>query len=84
MSANPLVSVLFASDCLVGLVVKASALRVADPGFESRFLCGEFSRLSHTSDLNTGTAALYWLPWQAPGVIRLALGLVGLVSVYCD
>ena len=28
--------------------------------------------------------AFQWLPFQAPDVIGLALGLVGLVSVYCD
>ena len=28
--------------------------------------------------------ALQWLPCQAPGVIGSVLGLVGLVSVYCD
>ena len=27
---------------------------------------------------------LQWLPCQAPGVMGSALGLVGLVSVYCD
>ena len=31
---------------LVGLMVRASASRAAD----SRFLCGDFSGLSHTSD----------------------------------
>ena len=44
-------------DCLVGIVVKVSALTAEDPGFES---C------------------------QAPGIKGSALGLVGLVSVYCD
>ena len=39
---------------LVGLVVKASAPRVEDPGFESR-LRRDFSRSSHTSDFKTGT-----------------------------
>ena len=41
-------------DRLVGLVVKASALRAADPGFESR-LRRDFSGSSHTSDLKIGT-----------------------------
>ena len=36
---------------LVGLVVKASALRAEGPGFES----GIFSGSSHTSDLKIGT-----------------------------
>ena len=41
-------------DRLVGLVVKASASRAGDPGFESRW-GGIFSGSSHTSDLKTGT-----------------------------
>ena len=40
-------------DRLVGVVVKASASRVADPGFNSCLLCGDFSGLSHTSDLKS-------------------------------
>ena len=39
---------------LGGLVVKASASRAEDPGFESR-LRRIFSGSSHTSDLNIGT-----------------------------
>ena len=39
---------------LVGLVVKASASRSEDPGFESR-LRGIFSGSSHTGDLKIGT-----------------------------
>ena len=38
---------------LVGLVVKASASRAGDPGFESR-LRRDFSGSSHTSDLKIG------------------------------
>ena len=38
----------------VGLVVKASASRAEDPGFESR-LGRDFSGSSHTSDLKFGT-----------------------------
>ena len=38
---------------LVGLVVKASASRAEDPGFESR-LQRDFSGSSHTSDLKIG------------------------------
>ena len=38
-------------DHIIGLVVKASALRVADPGFNSCLCLGDFSRSSHTSDL---------------------------------
>ena len=40
--------------CLGGLVVKASASRVEDPGFKSR-LRRDFSGSSHTSDLKIGT-----------------------------
>ena len=32
----------------------------------------------------TSKLALQWLPCQAPGVIGSVLGLVGLVSEYCD
>ena len=40
---------------LVGLVVKASASRAEDPGFESR-LCRDFlGGSSHTSDFKIGT-----------------------------
>ena len=42
------------SDRLVGLVVKASASRAEDPGFESR-LRRDFSGSGHTSDLKIGT-----------------------------
>ena len=62
-------------------MVKASASRAEDPGFESR-LRRDFSGSSHISDLKK--LALQWLPCQAPGVIGSALGLVGPVSVYCD
>ena len=41
-------------DHLIGLVVKASASRAQDPGFESR-LGWDFSGWSHTSDLTIGT-----------------------------
>ena len=56
---------------LVGLVVKASASRVVDPGFAS-CLRQDFSRLSHASDLKIGTPARHllvygqcwdWLAW---------------------
>ena len=42
------------SNRLGGLVLKASASRAEDPGFESR-LCRDFSGSSHTSDLKNGT-----------------------------
>ena len=41
-------------DHLGGLVVKASASRAEDPGFESR-LRRDFSGSSHTSDIKIGT-----------------------------
>ena len=66
---------------LVGLVVKASASRAEDPGFESR-LRRDFFRgrvIPVTQKL-----ALQWVHCQAPGVIGSALGLVVPVSVYCD
>ena len=60
---------------LGGIVVRASASGVEDPGFESR-LRRDFSGSSHTSDLKIGT--------PVTGIIGSALGLVGPVSVYCD
>ena len=42
-------------DCLIGLVVKVSASRAEDPGFESRLRQDFFPGLSHTSDLKIGT-----------------------------
>ena len=42
-------------DPLCGQMVKASSSVMADPGFESRFLPGDFSGSSNTSDLNIGT-----------------------------
>ena len=80
-ATNRLLLVHQMEDRLVGLVVKASASRAEDPGFESR-LRRDFVRgrvIPVTQKL-----ALQWLPWQAPGVIGSALGLVGPVSVYCD
>ena len=44
----------FVSDRLVSLVVRASASRAEDPGFES-CLRQDFSGSIHTSDLNIGT-----------------------------
>ena len=57
----------------VGLVVKASASRAEDPGFEFRLRRDFFLGQSYQ-----------WLPCQAPGIIVSALGLVGPLSVYCD
>ena len=42
---------------LVGLEVKALALRAEGPGFDSRLRCGDFSGSSHTSHLKIGTPA---------------------------
>ena len=65
-------------DLLFGLVVKATASRPEDDGFESR-LRRDFSVIPVTSKL-----ALQWLPCRAPGITGSVLGLVGPVSVYCD
>ena len=65
-------------DCLVGLVVRRPPRERKVPG--SNPACdGIFSGSSHTCDLNIGTPVA-----TLPGVIGSALGLVGLVSVYCD
>ena len=45
---------LISFDHLIGLVVKMSALRAENPGFESRWR-RDFSGSSHTTDLNNGT-----------------------------
>ena len=58
----------------------ASALRADDLGFSSCLCHGDFSGLSHTSDLKL---AFQWLLCQAPD-IGLAQGLVGSVSIYYD
>ena len=65
---------------LVGLVVKASASRAEDPGFES-LLRRDFSGSSHTRNLKIGTPVAT-LPggWRS----RVSVGLVDPVSVYCD
>ena len=47
-------SILFCNDHLIGLVVKVSAARAEDPGFESR-LRRDVSGSSHTNDLKMGT-----------------------------
>ena len=70
----------YSAHCLAGLVVKVSAMGAEDPGFEYR-LPRDFSGSSHTSDLKL---TLQWLRCQAPDITGSALGLVSLVSVYCD
>ena len=74
---DPLVtsSDLQSEDCLFGLVVKGSASRTEDPGFDSRLRHGDFSRSSHTSGLKN---------WLSSGYPGSALGLVGPVSIYFD
>ena len=67
----PAIGLLYAVYLLIGIVVKASALKAADPGFSSR-LRQDFYGLSLTSGY----------PARLPGVIWSALELVGLVSVY--
>ena len=67
------------SDPLVGLVVKASAMSVEDPGFESR-LRWDFSGSSHTSDLKKIGTPVATLPGACR--YRVGAGLVDLVSVY--
>ena len=61
-------------------MVRASASRAEDPGFESHL------RLDFPGQVipMTQKLTLQWLPCQEPGVIGSALGLVGLLSVYCD
>ena len=59
---------------LVGLVVKASALRAEDPGFKSHLHQDFFSVLSHTSDLKIGTQMATLLGTWWPGVSILWLG----------
>ena len=54
MNAFDIVWDIILANRLAGLVVKASALEVEDPGFKSR-LRWDFSGSSHTSDLKIGT-----------------------------
>ena len=48
-------SKIYVGDRLAGLVAKVSASGAEDPGFESRLRL-DFSRSSHTSNLNFGTS----------------------------
>ena len=70
---------------LVGLVVKVSASRAEDSGFNSHLWCWDFSRSSHTSDLKMGSPVATLLgTWHyrvsagtdRPGVSILWLGEV--------
>ena len=76
MSSSVITCPSYKANLLAGLVVKASASRAEDPGFESR-LRRDFFRIESIK------LALQWLPCQAPCVIGSALGLVGPMSVYC-
>ena len=73
-----------AADRLVGLVVTASTSGAADPGFDSRFLRGDFSESSHTSDtsdIKTGTPVATLLGVR---YCRVSAGQVGPVLVCYD
>ena len=52
-------------------MVKASASRAEDPGFNSRLRCGDFCGSSHTSDLKIGTpvATLPVLAYLCPSLL---------------
>ena len=67
---------------VITLVVKASVSTVADLGIDS-CLCALGIFLGQVIPV-TYKLALQWLPWQALGVMRSALGLAGAVPVYCD
>ena len=74
-------SIVGLSPChLVGLVVKASAPRAEDPGFES-LLRRYFSGWSHTSDSKTGTPVA-----TLPGAwrYRVSTGTGRPGVMYCD
>ena len=62
-------------------MVKVSASRVADlvsiPAFNVGFILARVIPV-------TSKLVMQWLSCQMPGVIRSTLGLVGLVSLYCD
>ena len=59
---------LFLRDRLHGLVVKASASRAEDPGFEFRLRRGDFSESSHTSDLKIDSPVV-----TLPGALRYGI-----------
>ena len=61
---------------LLGLVIKASALKADDPEFDSRCRCGDFCGLSHTSDLKLGA--------PVANLLGVSAGTGYPVSVYCD
>ena len=69
---------------LAGLVVKASASRAEDPGFESR-LRRDFSGSSHTSDLKIDTPVPTlpgaWRYRVSAGTSRTGVSILGLSEV---
>ena len=67
---------------LVGLVVKASASRAANPEFDSRLR--QWGLFQGPVIPVTLKLTLQQLPCQASGIIGSVLGLVSPVSVYCD
>ena len=69
-------------DRLVGLVVKGSASRAKDPGFDSRLSVGLIFPGRVISAISK--LALQRPPYHAPDVTWSALVLVGPVSTYCD
>ena len=73
------------SDRLVGQVVKASASRAADLGFESRLRCGDFSGSSHISELKIGTPVATlpgaWCYRVSAGTGRPGVGILWLGEV---
>ena len=69
---------------LVGLVVKASAPRAEDPGFESRLRWDFFSGSSHTSDLPGAWRYRVSAGTGRPGVIVMCLGeMDSLICNFC-
>ena len=67
---------------LAGLVVKASASRAEDPGFESRLCRDFFSGSSHTSDLKIDTTVAtlpgIWHYRASAGTGRPGVSILGL------
>ena len=72
------------TDRLVGLVVKASASRVADPGLDAR-LRRDFSGSSHTSDFKIGTPVATlpgaWRDRASAGTGRLGVSILSLGEI---
>ena len=60
MDLSKLLPVSLVTDRLVGLVVKASISRTEDRGFQYCLQYGDFSGLSHISDLKIDTPVATW------------------------